>query len=458
MEEEKVEEAKVEYVDDYTLDSTKYIYVDGYKIPVYKMQDNTKEVENEIIQYDMDFDSSKFFTVAKRMFLDILNAKTQRETTLLKVIESPNLYVQHEREIAEDVQGKKRHIYEDPSIKYVALKEVSIDGEKEILSVWLSVAVQEYFENETTHELLTEKYPVPPLYNYRINFIRNKGTKTNLASIKCNNCNATVDLEMSAKCQYCGTLIDSSKYNWVINTIEIVKEINTKLTNIITEEDPLFSEEKFVAFVNKTFIKVQDAYSNIKLEDIYPFVTEALLEKLNKEIELNKGYGNVETREHIEIQDTYIQDMSIDSEYEKVTVYLEALLLAYAKDIEYNVVSSGTDKITVVRKYNLELLRKAGLKTSADKDIATINCIHCGAPFNLDEHQRCAYCGAQADTDETGKTDWLLNDMLDIVEKENDNEWKEYIEKKEANFEDSIKDKRDNGFLNSVGYRRGIFF
>ena len=453
MEESKTQESKVEYVDDYTIDKDKCLYVDNYKIPVYKMQDNTKKVEDEIKQFDVEFNATKFLEIAKRMFQEILDAQTTRDTALLKAIESDALYVQHKEELAEDIEKEKRHIYENPSIKYVALNEISTDGEKEVLSVWLSVAVQDYFEKENTHELLTAKEPIPPLCNYRINFTRTAGTKSNSEIIKCNNCNAIIDIETSAKCQYCGTIIDVSKYTWIISTIETVKEINTnntKLINMITEIDPLFSEEKFVAFVNKTFIKLQDAYSNTKLEDIHPYISETLYESLTKGIEQNKAHGNIEKREQVEIQDTYIQDIMIDSKYEKVTIYLEALLLIYEKDIEYNVVSSGTDKFPVIRKYNLELLRKVGLKTNPDKDIYTLNCVHCGAPFNLDENQRCAYCGTQVGTDEIGKTDWLLNDMINIMPKDkSDKQWEEHMNKKE---------REDKGLLNPLFNSRGRLF
>ena len=61
---------------------------------------------------------------------------------------------------------------------------------------------------------------------YMLTFTRRKGVKTNIvngfvANI-CPHCGATVNSASSGKCEYCGSIIHTDEFNWVLSNLESV--------------------------------------------------------------------------------------------------------------------------------------------------------------------------------------------------------------------------------------------
>ena len=63
---------------------------------------------------------------------------------------------------------------------------------------------------------------------YEWTMIRTKGAKsfeqTADAAKNCPNCGAPLDLNATAKCQYCGAVIQSADFDWVIKTIKGISQ------------------------------------------------------------------------------------------------------------------------------------------------------------------------------------------------------------------------------------------
>lgn len=63
---------------------------------------------------------------------------------------------------------------------------------------------------------------------YEWTMIRTKGMQTGAAdgvtTYSCPNCGAPMDLTYSAKCEYCGSVANNSKYDWVIAQIRGISQ------------------------------------------------------------------------------------------------------------------------------------------------------------------------------------------------------------------------------------------
>ena len=61
---------------------------------------------------------------------------------------------------------------------------------------------------------------------YMLTFTRRKGVKTNIVngfvSNICPHCGATVSSASSGKCEYCGSIIHTDEFNWVLSNLESV--------------------------------------------------------------------------------------------------------------------------------------------------------------------------------------------------------------------------------------------
>lgn len=63
--------------------------------------------------------------------------------------------------------------------------------------------------------------------NYILNFIRQEGEKTKsedieINEVNCTNCGAKAKITDVVKCEYCGSLLTTSKYNWLLSNIIVI--------------------------------------------------------------------------------------------------------------------------------------------------------------------------------------------------------------------------------------------
>ena len=67
------------------------------------------------------------------------------------------------------------------------------------------------------------------IYSYEWDLLRPTGTKTEAESgetkrITCPGCGAPLDVNASARCPYCGTVIQQQAQDWVISAIRAIKQ------------------------------------------------------------------------------------------------------------------------------------------------------------------------------------------------------------------------------------------
>ena len=61
--------------------------------------------------------------------------------------------------------------------------------------------------------------------------------------------------------------------------------------------------------------------------------------------------------------------------------------------------------------YVLKFMRRRGVKTKNNVDLATSNCSNCGANIEVDDKGVCKYCGTSL---VSGEHDWVLADIKNI--------------------------------------------
>ncbi|MFV0504618.1 MAG: TIM44-like domain-containing protein [Lachnospirales bacterium] len=193
------------------------------------------------------------------------------------------------------------------------------------------------------------------------------------------------------------TPVQSQPQKYFINeNAEIVK---------IRSDDPNFSKNEFISYVNDVYIRVQEAWEEKKWESIRPFESNELFNTHNKQLQeyiINKTVLHLDKQEILETQ---IARFERDGNYEFITVKLTATLLAYLTD-ENGKVLEGSPKNRVYREYELKFKRSKGVKTSSQRGTNTTNCPNCGAPSQVTSSGKCEYCNSVITT---GDYSWVLD-------------------------------------------------
>lgn len=186
--------------------------------------DKSDIVAEEIRKIDPNFSSDAFIGWVREVYLKIQKAWSTRNWEIIRPFESNELFQVHNEQLNEFIENKKINKIEKINIKKVALESFKVDGDKEVLTVYLDAILRDYVVDETSNKVL-ESNPNKDWYmKYVMTFNRKNGVKTkeglsNKSTTNCPNCGAPTDITSSGKCEYCKSVITTGEHDWVLSDI-----------------------------------------------------------------------------------------------------------------------------------------------------------------------------------------------------------------------------------------------
>ena len=185
--------------------------------------DTSDSVAEQIRQTDPNFSSDAFIGWTREVFLKIQQAWSDRNWELIRPFESNELFNVHNSQLDEYIRNKKINKVERINIKKIALHSYRVDGDKEVLTVYLDAILRDYVTDEAGKVL--ESDPNKDWYmEYTMTFNRKLGVKTqaglsNKSTTNCPNCGAPTVVTSSGKCDYCKSVITTGEHDWVLSDI-----------------------------------------------------------------------------------------------------------------------------------------------------------------------------------------------------------------------------------------------
>ena len=186
--------------------------------------DNSELIANQIRMTDPNFSADAFIGWTREVFMKIQTAWSTRNWEEIRPFESNELFNQHNMQLNEYINNKKINKVEKINIKKVALESFKVDGDKEVLTVYLDAILRDYVVDDTTNKVL-ESDPNKDWYmTYIMTFNRRSGVKTkpglsNKSTSNCPNCGAPTEITSSGKCEYCKSIITTGDHDWVLSDI-----------------------------------------------------------------------------------------------------------------------------------------------------------------------------------------------------------------------------------------------
>ncbi len=187
--------------------------------PVYQPTGNPAE---EVSKTDPNFSESKFLSWVGSVFMTLNQAWTERNAEMFRPLESPELFLEHSRQIDEYIKTGRINYMQQIGIKQSWLSRFYTDSDYEYLEVKLIATLIDYVMDEKTGNILSGDTHTLWKMEYTMEFMRTKGFTTpenseETETAHCPNCGAPIDMTASGICPYCRSELSSSRYNWVLN-------------------------------------------------------------------------------------------------------------------------------------------------------------------------------------------------------------------------------------------------
>ena len=126
------------------------------------------------------------------------------------------------------IKAGKTNYVDDIAVLGVDLTGFGQDDKHDIVTALVRVRIQDYTVDDATGAVVSGSKTAEKFMTYEWTMIRTKGAKsferTEDAAKNCPNCGAPLDLNATAKCQYCGAVIQSADFDWVIKTIKGISQ------------------------------------------------------------------------------------------------------------------------------------------------------------------------------------------------------------------------------------------
>jgi len=241
-------------------------------------------------------------------------------------------------------------------------------------------------------------------------FVRRPGTRSRKDGLlppgKCPNCGAPFDGGAAGNCTYCGAIVNSGAYDWVLAEITQGVEAGSAPLEVpgleaLRAVDPALSLEVLEDRASLLFWGWIDVQARGEPGRMAKLATPDLLAEMAADLAGLRSRRR--TRVFLQAAVGSVAVRGIEAGPATTLAHVEVRWSARMGVVPEGA-SAGTPA-TLPQRWIFTLARKAGVRTDQARGMATARCGNCGAPLGDSVQPTCEHCGA---TLNDGAHDWVL--------------------------------------------------
>jgi tellurite resistance protein len=241
-------------------------------------------------------------------------------------------------------------------------------------------------------------------------FVRRPGTRSRKDGLlppgKCPNCGAPFDGGAAGNCTYCGAIVNSGAYDWVLAEITQGVEAGSAPLEVpglesLLAVDPALSLEVLEDRASLLFWGWIDAQARTEPGRMAKLATPDLLAEMAADVAGLRARGR--TRVFLQAAVGSVAVRQIEDASATTLAHVEIRWSARMGVVPFGA-SAGT-LATLPQRWIFTLARNAGVKTDEARGMATARCGNCGATLGDSVQPICEHCGT---TLNDGAHDWVL--------------------------------------------------
>ena len=192
------------------------------------LPNRTEQIENIIKGNDANFSAIDFLSFAKRLYIDIQTAWCKRDMVPVRVYLHDNLYDTTAAQVQSKIDQGVIYHYESMVVNTSYLTSYRKDKQFEYLTIYLNARMIDWQEDEKTGRILRGDKVTRWDLRYKMTFMRSIGVTTkeetsDTTNHNCPNCGAPLEMTSSTKCEYCGSVVTTGQYSWVLSDFGTIR-------------------------------------------------------------------------------------------------------------------------------------------------------------------------------------------------------------------------------------------
>ncbi len=183
---------------------------------------------DDYLSLDPGFSESEFKEKVANMYVQFQNAWQKRDMEELRPYLTENLYAQCERQLQEFKRNRQTNRIERISVLDVNPVGWKQQDGNDIMVVRLRTRIVDYVVDDTTGNVIRGSNTAEKFMEYEWSLARTSGKTTSdfegTTAHSCPHCGAPLELNKSAKCEYCGSIIETDTFNWAVREIKGISQ------------------------------------------------------------------------------------------------------------------------------------------------------------------------------------------------------------------------------------------
>ena len=169
-----------------------------------------------------EFNEAMFKTKVDNIFVKIYTAITEQDLTEVEHFMSSSLKEQLEKKIDNLKSNQQREIYDEINVKDTAILKREIKDDKEIVTVKIISRYMDYIMDDNTGDTISGDDTRRIEKNNILTFEKSTNAKDIGLVRKCPGCGASISVNTTGKCEYCGTIFNQEDYDYVLVSINVM--------------------------------------------------------------------------------------------------------------------------------------------------------------------------------------------------------------------------------------------
>lgn len=174
----------------------------------------------EYCEIDSNFDESVFLSKVANMFIKFYSSISTNKLETVKHFVNDSVYNLGINEIKENKSKQMIHMYDMLNVKDSKIISIDETDEKYVIYVSITARYLDYYLDEKSYKRISgddkNRIEIP----YILELCKIKNSKENTLVKRCPTCGASLLINSSGKCEYCGSIYNLEDFDFIITKID----------------------------------------------------------------------------------------------------------------------------------------------------------------------------------------------------------------------------------------------
>ncbi|PWM46580.1 MAG: hypothetical protein DBX47_02025 [Clostridiales bacterium] len=184
---------------------------------------------SEYLSIDPKFSSEEFCQKLSNIYVQLQNGWQHKDISEVRVFLSDELYNQANRQLESMRQNNQTNHVDNIAVLSVDISGFMQNDKNDVLVARLKTRIVDYTTDDNTGNVISGSNTAEKFMEYEWTLIRTKGhitaeSDSDFKKTNCPSCGAPMEVNYSAKCEYCGSVLNNGDYDWVISSIKGISQ------------------------------------------------------------------------------------------------------------------------------------------------------------------------------------------------------------------------------------------